>query len=34
MSILKKHSELFPLLKKFGLPTSERWWLADSVEKF
>jgi DNA ligase (NAD+) len=28
---LEKHSELFPLLKKFGLPTSERWWLADSV---
>jgi DNA ligase (NAD+) len=30
---LEKHSELFPLLKKFGLPTSERWWLADSVEE-
>jgi DNA ligase (NAD+) len=28
-----KHSELFPLLKKFGLPHSDRWWLADSVEK-
>jgi DNA ligase (NAD+) len=30
---LDKHSELFPLLKKLGLPGSERWWLADSVEK-
>src|SRR2546422_488367 len=30
---LEKHSELFPLLEKFGLPTSERWWLADSVEE-
>src|SRR6184192_2913021 len=30
---LEKHSELFPLLEKFGLPTSERWWLADSFEK-
>src|SRR5438105_13055596 len=28
---LEKHSDLFPLLEKFGLPTSERWWLADSV---
>ena len=30
---LEKHSELFPLLEKFGLPTSARWWLADSVEE-
>src|SRR5437762_8834185 len=30
---VEKHSELFPLLEKFGLPTSERWWLADSVEE-
>jgi DNA ligase (NAD+) len=30
---LEKHSELFSLLKKFGLPTSERWWLADSIEE-
>ncbi len=30
---LEKHSELFPLLEKFGLPTSERWWLADSFEE-
>src|SRR5436305_12105981 len=29
---LEKHSELFPLLEKFGLPKSERWWLADSFE--
>src|SRR6267378_1098097 len=29
---LEKHSALFPLLKKLGLPHSERWWLADSVE--
>ena len=30
---LEKHSQLFPLLEKFGLPTSERWWLADSFEE-
>src|SRR5437899_931280 len=30
---LEKHSELFPLLRKFGLPHSERWWLAESVEE-
>ena len=30
---LKKHSELFPLLKKLGLPCSEGWRLADSVEE-
>src|SRR6266568_2261430 len=30
---LKKHSELFPLLKKLGLPHSERWWRADSVNE-
>jgi DNA ligase (NAD+) len=30
---LEKHSELFPLLKKFGLPHSERWWMAESVEE-
>ncbi len=29
---LEKHSELFPLLKKLGLPHSERWWRADSVD--
>jgi DNA ligase (NAD+) len=27
------HSEIFPLLKKLGLPTSERWWLAHSVDE-
>src|SRR5881392_1202448 len=26
---LKKHSELFPLLKELDLPSSERWWRAD-----
>jgi len=25
---LERHSELFPLLEKFGLPHSERWWTA------
>src|SRR6266700_5167557 len=30
---LEKHSELFPLLKKLGLPSSERWWRADSVDE-
>jgi DNA ligase (NAD+) len=30
---LDKHSELFALLKKLGLPGSERWWLGDSVEE-
>jgi len=30
---LDKHSELFALLKKLGLPGSERWWMADSVEE-
>lgn len=24
---LNKHSELFPLLKQFGMPTSEKWWV-------
>jgi DNA ligase (NAD+) len=30
---LDKHSELFALLKKLGLPGSEKWWVADSVEE-
>ena len=30
---LEKHSQLFPLLKKLGLPSTERFWLADSVEE-
>jgi DNA ligase (NAD+) len=25
------HSEIFPLLKKLGLPVTERWWVAESV---
>src|SRR2546428_5046991 len=25
------HSEIFPLLKKLGLPATERWWVAESV---
>jgi DNA ligase (NAD+) len=27
------HSEVFPLLKRLGLPTTQRWWVADSVEE-
>jgi DNA ligase (NAD+) len=27
------HSEIFPLLKKLGLPAAERWWIAKSVEE-
>jgi DNA ligase (NAD+) len=27
------HSEIFPLLKKLGLPVTERWRVADSVEE-
>jgi len=27
------HSKIFPLFKKLGLPGSERWWRADSVEE-
>ncbi|PWT78793.1 MAG: DNA ligase (NAD(+)) LigA [Acidobacteria bacterium] len=27
------HSEIFPLLKKLGLPTTERWWVAESVDE-
>lgn len=30
---LTKHSELFPLLRKFGLPYSEKWWCAESVKE-
>src|SRR6476660_5483170 len=30
---LDKHSELFALLKKLGVPGSEKWWMADSVEE-
>jgi DNA ligase (NAD+) len=28
-----RHSEIFPLLKKLGLPVTERWWLAQSVKE-
>lgn len=28
---LTHHAKLFPLLKKLGLPCSERWWSADSL---
>jgi len=27
------HSEIFPLLRKLGLPATERWWVAESVEQ-
>ncbi|PYK12426.1 MAG: DNA ligase (NAD(+)) LigA [Verrucomicrobia bacterium] len=27
------HSKIFPLLKKLGLPATERWWVAASVEE-
>lgn len=27
------HAQLFPLLKKFGLPCSEVWWPAESLEE-
>jgi DNA ligase (NAD+) len=27
------HSEIFPLFKKLGLPTHEKWWLADSTDQ-
>ena len=30
---LEKHSELFPWLKKFGLPATEKWWVAESLEE-
>ncbi len=27
------HSEIFPVLKKLGLPATERWWVAESVDE-
>lgn len=30
---LARHSDLFPWLKKLGLPATERWWTAASVEE-
>jgi DNA ligase (NAD+) len=29
----KKHSDVFPWLKRFGLPATERWWIANSLEE-
>ncbi len=29
----ERHSELFPWLKKLGLPATEKWWLAESVDE-
>jgi DNA ligase (NAD+) len=30
---IELHSKIFPFLKKLGLPATERWWVADSVEE-
>jgi DNA ligase (NAD+) len=30
---LQRHSELFSFLKKLGLPTTEKWWIADSLDQ-
>jgi DNA ligase (NAD+) len=30
---IDRHSKIFPLFKKLGLPTHEHWWLADSIEE-
>ena len=30
---LTHHSQLFSLLKRLGLPASDRWWMADSLEE-
>src|SRR6266498_1423960 len=30
---IEVHSEIFPLLMKLGLPATERWWVAESVEE-
>jgi DNA ligase (NAD+) len=27
------HSEIFPLLKKLGLPSTDKWWIAGTVEE-
>src|SRR6202011_5735661 len=29
---IERHSRVFPLLKKLGLPATERWWVADSID--
>ena len=30
---LTHHSKLFPLLKQLGLPCTERWWMAESLDE-
>lgn len=30
---LEKHSDLFPWLKKLGLPATEKWWSAETIEE-
>jgi len=30
---IELHSKIFPFLKKLGLPATERWWVADSVDQ-
>src|SRR6266540_2689518 len=30
---IEVHSEIFPLIMKLGLPATERWWVAESVEE-
>jgi DNA ligase (NAD+) len=30
---IELHSKVFPLLKKLGLPSTERWWVANSVDE-
>jgi len=30
---IELHSEVFPRLKKLGLPATERWWVAESLEE-
>jgi DNA ligase (NAD+) len=30
---IELHSEVFPLLKKLGLPATEKWWVASSIDR-
>jgi DNA ligase (NAD+) len=30
---IKHHSELFPFLKQLGLPSADKWWLANTVDE-
>ncbi|MFL6515729.1 MAG: NAD-dependent DNA ligase LigA [Chthoniobacterales bacterium] len=30
---IDRHSKVFPFLKKLGLPATEKWWVADSVDE-